>query len=164
MSKENREWAEKLFIPEDKVNGYERRFDYILDTHTSLLNSFVKEAREEYQKLNMIDIRKCNATAGLDFKNKLMVINATVLSEAYKKPEYQLFYCTGGFGCSPTGSGRKVYGEYFIDGEQGMLERDGFIGEIQEEFLPDWAAEKLKEMQSQEQAEQKPPMIVDMGL
>ena len=57
----------------------------------------------------------------------------------------------GGFGCSPTASGRAVYATCLGDGEQKRWNRADFIGVLKDEFLPDWAREKLNELQAQKQ-------------
>lgn len=46
----------------------------------------------------------------------------------YKKPEYQLFHLTGGFGCNPIGNGKSCFGYFCVDGEQDRFSRYDFIG------------------------------------
>ncbi len=56
------------------------------------------------------------------------IIKLKTLSEEYRKPEYQLFRLTGGFGCTPTSSGNACYGYFCKDGEETRWERQNFIG------------------------------------
>lgn len=149
ISKENAEWAKKFFIPEDIVNGYNRRNEYLIDKHNGLLNIFTNEAREEYQALNLFDSGHCNAADELNFEGRLMVLNPLNLPMHYKSPDYQLIYCTGGFGCSPKASGRCVYGTFLADEHECDFDRNEFIGELKEEYIPEWAAKALKELRKE---------------
>ena len=67
----------------------------------------------------------------------------------YKSPDYQMFLASGGFGCSPTARGRRVYGQFIKDNEQTSFYRQDFLGVLKNEYLPDWAREKLAEIQSE---------------
>ncbi len=81
-----------------------------------------------------------------------MVLSPFSLKDKYKTPDYQLFLATGGFGCSPTARGRKVFGTFLKDGESAQFQRSDFIGVIKEEFLPEWAVEKLQELSPPEES------------
>ena len=59
-----------------------------------------------------------------------------------------MFLAEGGFGASPNSRGRKVYGCFLKDGEKTYYNRDEILGVLKEEFLPEWAAEKLAEMEN----------------
>ena len=85
-----------------------------------------------------------------DYTNKLLILRDTSLKEEYRTPENQLFFATGGFGCSPTASGRKVFGHFLSDGERGEFCRQDFIGEIADGHIPDWAREKLEQLNSEQ--------------
>lgn len=73
------------------------------------------------------------------------VLDPTMLKDTHKTRDEQLFYCTGGFGCSLDASGRKVFGEPFVDGEETHHYREDFIGEVRTDLLPKWAVDKMKE-------------------
>lgn len=66
-----------------------------------------------------------------------MVLNPKCLKDEYKTPRDQLVLCENGFGCSPTASGRKVFGRFLSDGEKYQYDRSDFIGELKAELLPD---------------------------
>lgn len=55
-----------------------------------------------------------------------------------------------GFGCSPHAIGRSIRSTCLGDGEQTRWNRTDFIGVLREEFLPDWAKEKLAELQAEQ--------------
>lgn len=78
---------------------------------------------------------------------KLLVLKPTVLKESCRTSENQLFVAEGGFGCSPNSRGRKVFGKFLIDGEETHFNREDFFGIIKNECIPEWAAEKLAELE-----------------
>lgn len=82
-----------------------------------------------------------------------MVLNPTVLKDEYKTTNDQLFYATGGFGCNPDASGRKVFGFFLKDGEETQYNRSDFVGVLKDEHLPDWAKEKLEEMNAPDESQ-----------
>ena len=43
----------------------------------------------------------------------------------------------------PSASGRKVFGKFLKDGENTNFNRSDFLGVINDECIPEWAAEKL---------------------
>ncbi|MCQ4935970.1 DUF3849 domain-containing protein [Anaerotignum propionicum] len=117
-----------------------------MDSHPAVLDGFINQARRAYQALNLWEAKHCNNATGLNFEGKVMVLRATNLKDEYKNPRDQLVLCESGFGCSPTASGRKVFGRFLADGERCQYERSDFIGELKAEYLPDWAVEKRKEI------------------
>lgn len=66
-------------------------------------------------------------------------------------------YAHDGFGCSPTAIGRSIRATCLGDGEMTRWDRSDFIGVLKDEFLPDWAAERLAELEGQ-QPQQGPTM------
>lgn len=146
FSHDNKDWSKQTFIPLDKVLDMDRRNDFAVDSHPAVLDGFINQARRAYQALNLWEAKHCNDPAGLNFEGKMMVLRATNLKDEYKNPRDQLVLCESGFGCSPTASGRKVFGRFLSDGERYQYERSDFIGELKAEYLPDWAVEKRKEM------------------
>lgn len=59
-----------------------------------------------------------------------------------------MFLAEGCFGASPNSRGRKVYGCFLKDGEKTYYNRDEILGVLKEEFLPEWAVEKLDELEN----------------
>lgn len=82
------------------------------------------------------------------FEGKVLVLKPTILKDEYKTPDFQLILAESGFGCSPTARGRAVYGQFLKDGEETVYNRQDFIGVLKDEHLPDWAREKLAELQA----------------
>lgn len=76
-------------------------------------------------------------------EGKVLIIKPEKLTDEYRKPEYQLFRASSGFGCSPTASGNAVFGSFCIDGEKTRFERFEFIGVANES-----AVEHAEELES----------------
>ena len=144
MSRNNKEREKRCLIPENKSNS--RRYDVRVTSHPAVLDGFVNQARKEYQSLNLWGHTHCNDRTHLDYTGKVMVLNPKCLKDEYKTPKDQLVLCEHGFGCSPTASGRKVFGRFLSDGEKCQYDRSDFIGELKEELMPDWARDKVQEM------------------
>ncbi|MDE6591244.1 MAG: DUF3849 domain-containing protein, partial [Oscillospiraceae bacterium] len=149
-------WARIPFVPPDKTNG-----EFKLKSDTALLAQFVRQAHTEFQKLGLFEARHCSAE--LDYEGKVLILRPAVLKEEYLSPRNQLWYCEGGFGCSPTSSGRAVYATCLGDGEKTRWDRADFVGVLDEKYLPDWAAEKLSALRgpAQEQTD-GPGMEMEM--
>ena len=53
----------------------------------------------------------------------------------------------------PSASGRKVFGKFLKDGENTNFNRSDFLGVIKDECIPEWAAEKLAELEPPDEDE-----------
>lgn len=155
FSKENLEWSKSFYIPEEKSGGLNFRDDYVVHIDPQAINCLTDCVRKKYADLNLYGVSHClENRSGLDYEGKVLVLDPKLLHGACKKPEYQLILAESGFGCSPTVTGRKVFGRSLFDGEQCQYVRHDFIGVLRGELLPDWAVEKLKEMQQKKEPEQ----------
>lgn len=147
FSRENREWFSGLYIPREN-----RCMDYRVNSHPAVLDGFINQIRKEWDGLGLFETQHCHMEndEDMDYTGKIVVINPHCLKDEYKTPEDQLFLASGGFGCRPHSRGRKVYGRFLKDGEQTYYQRSDIIGILKEEYLPDWATEKLQEISPQE--------------
>lgn len=68
-----------------------------------------------------------------DYMGKILVMNYDALKPEYRSRPYQLWFATGGFGCSPTARGRRVFATSLYDGEQSSFYRQDFAGIIKPE-------------------------------
>lgn len=141
FSRDNKAWANETFIAKD-----DRRHDYVVDSHPAVLDGFVNQFKRAYKELNLWDTSQVNDPQGMDFEGKVMVLCPDVLNERHKTRDEQLFYCVGGFGCSPGKTGRKVMGQFLADGEQTNFYRQDFLGEAKAELLPRCAEEKISQI------------------
>ena len=148
VSDETYRWGKGMFIPSDgKYNRY-----YAVDTAAVLLESFIGQARDAYQALGLFGPEHCiESKDGLDYTGKVLVLRPDVLKESCWSPENCLWEAYAGFGCSPTSSGRAVYATCLGDGERARWNRTDFTGILKDEFLPDWAREKLEELHAPKQ-------------
>lgn len=144
ISEANRSWLRGTYVPPDKENN--RRFE--VDTADALLDGFIGQARQEYQKLGLFEHTHCepDSREKLDYEGKVLVLSTRTLKESYWTPQDQLWLAHDGFGCSPTAIGRSIRCTCLGDGEETRWNRDDFVGVLKEEFLPGWAAEKLTEL------------------
>lgn len=139
FSQDNKRWAKGFFIPSDDV-----RWHFCVESHPGLTDLFINQTREAWQKLGLFDASHCSEDN--DYAGKLLILKPSVLKDEFKASDYQLFYAESGFGCSPTASGRKVFGKFLKDGENTSFNRSDFLGVIKDECIPEWAAEKLAEL------------------
>lgn len=156
FSQENKAWAKGFYIPQDDV-----RWHFCVEAHPGLTNIFTNQARRAWQALGLFDASHCESEKDgqLDYEGKVLVLKGNVLKDRYKTPEDQLFLADGGFGCRPNSRGRKVFGKFLKDGEDTHFYREDFAGILKDECLPDWAREKLNELQTPEESEGPGMMI-----
>ncbi len=157
VSDETYQWGRKTFVPPD--GKYNRH--YAADTAAALLEEFIGQARAAYQELGLFGPEHCDSSAQ-DYDGKVLVLSLDTLRESCWTPRDQLWVSDGGFGCSPTASGRAVYATCLGDGEQTRWNRSDFIGALDEQYLPDWAQEKLEELRGQEQRQTGGPIMGGM--
>lgn len=152
FSRDNQQWAKQIFIPPDKDSGFNRNLTFAVDSHPAVLDGFVNQYRREYQNLGLFDHTHCLPDKGeQDFTGKVIVLSPRIISEEYLSPRSQLWYCSGGFGSSPDSLGRAVFVTCLGDGEKTRLNREDFIGVMEDCHMPDWARESLLKFQGQTQ-------------
>ena len=119
-----------------------------MESHPGLTNLVINEARRAWQELGLFDRTHClsEKDGELDYTDKVVVINPYIFKDEYKTPEDQLFLAKSGFGCSPNSRGRKVFGQFLKDGEKTHYQRSDIVGILKDEYLPEWAREKLDEL------------------
>ena len=152
ISQDNKDWARSFFISKDKF-----RTDFLIK-ESGLVDIVAGTVRSMYADLNLWDKNHCDKYA--DFTGKIAVLKLEILKDEYKSPDYQLFYCTDGFGCFPTASGRAVYGEFVKDGERVRYNREDFLGVLKPEYLPDMAKTFLAE---KERSTEKPSIKTQLA-
>ena len=135
-SEDNKKWS-KRFSVMDKENAWQ----YCVRSHPGLVNLFVSDTRRQWDKLGLYDGSQCDSerSGQLDYTDRILVLNPSVLKDECKTPQNQLFYATHGNGCRPDSLGTKVFGFHVSDGEKTYYRRDEFIGALKEEFIPEWA-------------------------
>ena len=130
-------------------------------SHSAILDGFISHYRKLVVNLGMFDQKQCEPdSSDLDYTGKVLVLSPNTLKEEYWSPENQLWLARSGFGCSPTARGRSILCTCLGDGEQTRWNRNDFIGVLKDEYLPDWAKERLKQYQRSENEE---PQEMQMG-
>ena len=158
FSPSNKEWAKTIYVPPDR----DHNAGFCVDSHPAVTDGFVSQYRRLYQELGLFDRAHCEA-GRLDYEGKLLALSPATLKESYWQPENQLWYAHGGFGCSPTASGRKVLCTCLGDGEPVSWDRQDFLGVVKEECLPEWAVEKRQELLEAKQSQKAAPQSMQMG-
>jgi len=154
ISDEVFKWGQKISVPQDgKYNRY-----YEVQMGGALLETFINQVRQAYMTLGLFGPEHCvGKCQDLDYTGRVLVMSPDTLKESRWDPRNQLWLAEGGFGCSPTASDRAVYATCLGDGEQTRWDRSDFIGELDERFLPDWAAEKLAELRGPQEKQPETP-------
>ena len=160
FSRDNLQWARTTFVPPDKAHTAQ----FCVDSHPAVLDGFVRFFRQEIQTLGLFEPRHCQPDSReLDYQGKVLVMKPEVLAEPYWKPDYQLWYAHDGFGCGPHAIGRSIRCTCLGDGEETRWNRTDFIGALQEEFLPDWAQDRIQELRPKEQSQAIKTAQMEMG-
>ncbi len=151
FSWENKDWAKQTYIPSDKDSYQNHNLYFLVDSHPAVLDGFVNQYRRAYQGLGLFDHTHCLPdTAKQDFEGRVVVLSPQTLKESCLTAQDQLWLCTGGFGAHAGARGRAVFATNLADGEKTRWDRTDFVGVLADSHFPDWAREKLLEMQEQE--------------
>lgn len=86
-----------------------------------------------------------------DYDGELVVIRADLLQRDKQTADYQLCRATGGFGCKAGAGGRAVYCRTVYDNREMRYDRTDVLGVIKPERVPDWAKERLQQMEQKKQ-------------
>lgn len=163
FSRGNKDWAAQTFIPPE--NGSPNKYEFAVNSHPAVLDGFVNQYRKAFQSLGMFDRTHCLPdTSKQDFEGKVIVMSPDFLKESCFTPQDQLWLCTGGFGAHANSRGRAVFATNLGDGETARLNREDFLGVLADSHLPDWAREKLEQLQEQTQTTQEAPGMGGMTM
>lgn len=141
-SDDNKAWSKISGIADSNF-----REQYAVTAHPAIVNSFINQARREWNNLGLFDASHIDTSedAG-NYEGKVCVLRPDTLYDEYKAPQYQLFLATSGFGCDPTKIGHSVSGYFLADEEFTTYQRSDFYGVIDKQYLPEWAADKANEL------------------
>ena len=87
-------------------------------------------------------------------KNKVIVLKLDIFKPEYQNATSQLQLCTGGFGAEANSRGSACFCTNLYSGKEHRYERQDVIGIVDKEQLPQWAKDRLEEVQK-ERAEKK---------
>lgn len=155
FSQANRAWGKSICVPPDRHHSD----SFMVESHSTVLDSFVDEIRQAYQALGLFGPEHCTGSCyDQDFEGKVLVMSPDTLKESCWDPRNQLWLGESGFGCDPDARGQAVYATCLWDGEQTRWNRSDFVGVLDEQFLPDWAQERLQELRTQQEQTDAPTM------
>jgi len=154
-------WAKGFRIVPDKDYGHY----YHVDTAAVLLDAFIQQTREAYQALGLFDHTHCSfGMYDENVNGKVLVMKPSTLKEECWAQENQLWLATGGFGCDPKGRGRAIFATCLSDGEETRWNREDFVGVLDEQYLPEWAQEKLTTLRAPKQEQTAAPAMGGMEM
>ncbi|QGZ99288.1 hypothetical protein [Dehalobacter restrictus] len=90
-----------------------------------------------------------------NIENKVVIIRAECLRPEYRTTDKQLVLAIGGFGAHGNSRGRAVYTVNLYSGKESRWNREDILGTLKPEYMPDWAKERLKQIQDERQARHK---------
>ena len=90
-----------------------------------------------------------------DIAGKIVVISPEILRPEYRCQAEQIALVTGGNGANGRGLGSACFCTNLYTGEKARWERYHLQGELKPECMPEWAKEKLAEMQAKEKEKTK---------
>src|SRR5690554_528553 len=90
-----------------------------------------------------------------NLENKVVIIRPERLRPEYRTADKQLVLVTGGFGAHANSRGRAVYTTNLYSGKESRWNREDILGVVRPEYMPDWAKERLAQIQSERHLKQK---------
>ena len=90
-----------------------------------------------------------------NFENKVVIIRLERLRPEYRTADKQLVLVTGGFGAQANARGRAVYTINLYSGKESRWNREDILGAVKPEYMPDWAKERMKQIEVERKAKQK---------
>lgn len=152
---------ERFVVANYENNGiFERYVDALVGgDYAEIVKIFAERVKNEAEKVidekskisvDMTPITKdgCQVLKADDsIKNKVVVIRADVFKPEYQISTKQLQLCTGGFGAEPNSRGSACFCTNIYSGKESRFERSDVLGIIEKDDLPDWAKERLDDVQ-----------------
>ena len=106
--------------------------------------------------ISPIEANDCRAINPDDkLKNLVVVIRADVFKPEYQIATRQLQLCTGGFGAEPNSRGSACFCTNLYSGKETRFERRDILGIIDKDKLPEWAKNRLDEIQKERTEKRK---------
>ena len=93
--------------------------------------------------------------SGQNLENTVVVIRIERLRPEYRTADKQLVLVTGGFGAHANARGRAVYTISLYSGKESRWNREDIFGVVKPECMPEWAKERLKQIQAERNMKQK---------
>ena len=187
MTKESREIVsvrcyDSLFVIEETAHGGAFSYsvsertahgmaqEYTTDTYMEALTRFAycidMRAQYELRHNSLLSIENngiltdsacIKGSLADDFTNKIVILKLEILRPEYRFASEQIQFAQGGFGCSPTASGRMVSCLNLYSGKDEVYSREDFMGICDLDKLPPWALTAWEELHDAPKAREEPP-------
>lgn len=143
----------------------------ISDDYMELFNVFTERLNEQAKQITAERAeRGVTATplttadcvkGGLNenIEGKIIILKTSSLSPEFRTADNQIMIATGGNGCNPDGHGRAVYCKNLYSGDKSRFERYDVAGIADIAKLPEWAKQKIAELEKVEKTGQKPSIL-----
>lgn len=162
-------WAQEVLTPSGnkkrkiRLPSEPENMEFKIHADRSLLAQFLYQTYSEHlESQGMFSAKHCGESHQ-DYTGKVLVLRPSALADSCRDVKNQLWYGQSGFGLSPTSSGRAVFATCLGDGEKARWNRLDFMGVLDEQYLPDWAQEKLMELRTPAQQQEEPVQEQDTG-
>ncbi|MCL6457810.1 MAG: hypothetical protein K6T85_07375 [Gorillibacterium sp.] len=136
--------------------------DYLqmMSEFTSRVNDQLEFTKAEQDKiavpLQPFTLEQCNPDDhGQSIENQVVVIRLNRLRPEYQTADKQLVLATGGFGTAAHSRGRAVYTTNLYSGKESRWNREDILGTLKPEHMPNWAKERLTQLQAERQPKHK---------
>ena len=153
---------ERYIVGDCTFNGLFEHYENCLcsDSYNEIVELYSQRIAEQIQAVKdnlakfpydrtVIGKEACDSISGVDLKDKVIVIDPEVIKKEYVGADRQIYLASGGFGCSPGGSGRKVYCKNVFTGAEVAWLRQDVLGTIKPECMPEWAKEGLAALEKE---------------
>lgn len=90
-----------------------------------------------------------------NLENKVVIIRLECLRPEYHTADKQLVLAIGGFGAHANARGRAIYTINLYSGKESRWNREDILGAVKPEYMPDWAKERMKQIEVERKAKQK---------
>ncbi len=131
-------------------NVLSRDYLEIMEIFTQRLNGQIDAVKAERKTIHIpLDTISASMCYPLDeadsLHGKIVAVKDSSLRYEYRRIDRQLMVVTGGSGASPNSRGTAVFGINLFNGRSsGRWRRSDILGEVQPEYIPEWAQIRLK--------------------
>lgn len=160
---------ERFVVANYENNGiFERYIDALVSGNfAEIVRIFAERIKNEAERVVeelskiKVDITPINADGCIpikvddSIKDKIVVIRADVFKPEYRIATRQLQLCTGGFGSSPNSRGSACFCTNLYSGKESRFERSDILGVIEKEQLPEWAKNRIDDVQKERSEKKK---------
>lgn len=130
-----KEFTERLNIQIDKINDRFGKADYQAEPFTAE-HCYPNDYKQSIE-------------------SHIVAIKASALLPEYRRGDVQLIYVTGGNGAKANARGSAVFCYHLNNGKHTRFERQDVLGQVKPECIPDWAKQRLADIQKNIAAEKK---------